>query len=605
MMFHFLWAGNISQHKWHLAAWDLLAKPKCLGGWGIKDLSLFNSALCAKSLWWVLFDPGLWSGIVKAKYLHRLPSVYWIRSCKSICPGASLVWRSLIKSLPFIQQLLCWTIGRGTSVYLGIDPISGLDDDFRFSDALLLALHACGILVLKQVWSSTAFSGGAWHTAEELHLQGALTVEWNTFVKNLSCAGIHLTLDEDVLSWIYNEHTGAVTAQLAYSCLMDEKVGGTFGWWTKFIWKPQIPLKICCFTCLAIHNRILTWSNLQRRGILGPGICLLCRGTTEDISHLFGSCPCFQRVWDVILSIFMMKLTWKASSLDANLFQWFSNKPKYPNLILFILWGIWCAQNSILFWDITILVNIIAACISANFWEYYHPPKFRLTKSGTFQEDTFPFPLGYFDSAEQFGMCGASAVLKLNHSHSFHLYVRVGMGTNTRAELLALWTLLWFTNRMQVHSLHVFGDSMSIVDWAAGKCEPRSLPLHHWIVCTHRLIGDFDQIFFKHIYRSFNTLADDLSKHVLLGMMACCSLRNIWTIPLLVSSNFMCSDSILFKSWCLSSFLSFYICYAECLMVIRSLLSSLTRFVPDLALFRLIVRTKCYVWLPAFCLMIS
>lgn len=107
MMFHFLWAGNISQHKWHLAAWDLLANPTCLGGWGIKDLSLFNSALCAKSLWRVLFDSGLWGSIVKAKYLHRLPPVYWIRSGKSICPGASLVWRSLIKSLPIIQQSLC------------------------------------------------------------------------------------------------------------------------------------------------------------------------------------------------------------------------------------------------------------------------------------------------------------------------------------------------------------------------------------------------------------------------------------------------------------------------------------------------------------------
>lgn len=143
-------------------------------------------------------------------------------------------------------------------VYWGIDPISGLDDDFRFSDALLCALHTRGILVLNQVWYSTAFGGGTWHTAEELNLQGALAVDWNTFVKNLSCAGIHLTLDADVLSWIYNEHTGVVTAQLAYSCLLDDKVGGTFGWWAKFIWKPQIPLKICCFTWLAIHDRILT-----------------------------------------------------------------------------------------------------------------------------------------------------------------------------------------------------------------------------------------------------------------------------------------------------------------------------------------------------------
>ena len=50
IIFHFLWDGNKKDFKYHLAEWEAISKPKSLGGWGIKNLRLFNLALCAKSL---------------------------------------------------------------------------------------------------------------------------------------------------------------------------------------------------------------------------------------------------------------------------------------------------------------------------------------------------------------------------------------------------------------------------------------------------------------------------------------------------------------------------------------------------------------------------
>lgn len=38
--------------------------------------------------------------------------------------------------------------------------------------------------------------------------------------------------------------------------------------WSKNIWKGNIPYKIRSFCWLAVNDRILTWNNLQKRGIL-------------------------------------------------------------------------------------------------------------------------------------------------------------------------------------------------------------------------------------------------------------------------------------------------------------------------------------------------
>lgn len=49
---NFLWHGvNLDKKKIHLAKWDLVCKPKKMGGLGIIDLTVFNQALLAKWYW--------------------------------------------------------------------------------------------------------------------------------------------------------------------------------------------------------------------------------------------------------------------------------------------------------------------------------------------------------------------------------------------------------------------------------------------------------------------------------------------------------------------------------------------------------------------------
>ena len=58
-MFNFLWLGSVDFSKYHLAAWEKIALSKNNEGWGIKKLSWFNLALCAKSMLRTLFVTGL------------------------------------------------------------------------------------------------------------------------------------------------------------------------------------------------------------------------------------------------------------------------------------------------------------------------------------------------------------------------------------------------------------------------------------------------------------------------------------------------------------------------------------------------------------------
>lgn len=52
--------------------------------------------------------------------------------------------------------------------------------------------------------------------------------------------------------------------------------------------------------------------------------------------------------------------------------------------------------------------------------------------------------IGFFDGAQQNGICGAGMVIRIRNSSSYRLKLGVGCGSNTKVELVALWGLLYF-----------------------------------------------------------------------------------------------------------------------------------------------------------------
>ena len=54
------------------------------------------------------------------------------------------------------------------------------------------------------------------------------------------------------------------------------------------------------------------------------------------------------------------------------------------------------------------------------------------------------YPSGFFGGAAANLIGGAGILLLISQSHDFHIKMGCGKRTNTRAELMALWDLLYF-----------------------------------------------------------------------------------------------------------------------------------------------------------------
>ena len=65
----FFWQGSSDKHKYRLAKWDILCRPKDQGGLGILNLQLQNKCLLAKWLVNLLNTNGIWQTILTNKYL--------------------------------------------------------------------------------------------------------------------------------------------------------------------------------------------------------------------------------------------------------------------------------------------------------------------------------------------------------------------------------------------------------------------------------------------------------------------------------------------------------------------------------------------------------
>ena len=69
------------------------------------------------------------------------------------------------------------------------------------------------------------------------------------------------------------------------------------------------------------------------------------------------------------------------------------------------------------------------------------------------------YPSGFFDGATTSNIGGADFTLLISSSHYFHFKLVCGVSTNTRAELMGLWSLLVFAISIGLPTLFICTDS--------------------------------------------------------------------------------------------------------------------------------------------------
>ena len=122
------------------------------------------------------------------------------------------------------------------------------------------------------------------------------------------------------------------------------------------------------------------------------------------------------------------------------------------------------------------------------------------------------YPCGFMDGASNCMLAGAGYCIYINELHCLEFSLGVGYGTNTKAELLSLWAILYSSQMMGIPLAHVYGDSQVIINWALGSTVLSPPDLFHWCWETKKLIASFQELSVSHIYREHNWKADRLSK---------------------------------------------------------------------------------------------
>lgn len=79
---------------------------------------------------------------------------------------------------------------------------------------------------------------------------------------------------------------------ISFSSLLDE-----VSWWYKVIWKWKGILKNRLFLSMDLANKVLTWDNLVKRGVIGPNVCVHFLHSEESVNHLFMHCSFVNMVW--------------------------------------------------------------------------------------------------------------------------------------------------------------------------------------------------------------------------------------------------------------------------------------------------------------------
>lgn len=350
-----------------------------------------------------------------------------------------------------------------------------------------------------------------------MRLDGQLATEWDLYTSALNRAGVSLSINPDCLLWAGGDASGSWSVKNIYSAILQQQRLVDDGSWLRQIWHWVIPLKIKLFTWLAGSGKILTWDVLRRRGREGPGICPLCRSSSEDTQHLLIHCDFTKELWRRLYFFYSFTVPWSGSTLSDCFTYWISKKSAAPSLAAHACWQLWAERNKAIFESHIPSCAAVYYRILATF--HWQPTSLKPVPLKACDVDLAGgHTLACFDGAAKANglCCGSGGFFKSHPARITKWFLNCGEGTNTKAEFLGLWVTLLLASHWSINHLLVLGDSRVIIDWINLKSKLQSVHLAGWLDKTRDLSSIFSDIKFLHISRTHNREADALSKRALI-----------------------------------------------------------------------------------------
>jgi exonuclease III len=328
----FFWQGSTDRHKYRLARWDILCRPKDQGGLGILDLQLQNKCLLAKWLINLLNTDGTWQTLLRNKYLRSrtLTQV-------SAKPNDSHFWRGLMHIKDDVLAKGSFIIKDGTYTRFWDDTWMGdkpLKDRYPSLYNIARDRHA----TVSKVMSSSPLNISFRRSLVDNNLR-----EWLNLVAQVSY--VVLVDGKDYFKWPLTK-TGLFTVRSMYLNAIDTHPPFQH----RKIWKWKIPLKIKIFLWFLQRGVILTKDNLAKKNWKGSQECLCCN-MNETIQHLFLDCPLAKMIWRIIFYATNLN---QPRSIDHMFGNWLNNYHKKIKPLIWVglaalCWAIWRCRNDIIF----------------------------------------------------------------------------------------------------------------------------------------------------------------------------------------------------------------------------------------------------------------
>jgi hypothetical protein len=180
--------------------------------------------------------------------------------------------------------------------------------------------------------------------------------------------GFELNNEKDTLLWSWDTKGGQVNAKQAYEVQLLEEVVVEPTYWYTELWQWQLPLKVKLFIWLMLEQKILTWENLVKRGIVGPSRCVLCGNNEENVRHLFVDCSFTKDIWYTIQKDLNFESIWEGGKIADCLQNWIKKKENLKKFLV-IFAGRFGNIGTWLFLKIVLLIGSEFVIVFYRTWE--------------------------------------------------------------------------------------------------------------------------------------------------------------------------------------------------------------------------------------------
>ncbi|RVW54428.1 Transposon TX1 uncharacterized 149 kDa protein [Vitis vinifera] len=307
----FLWSGIGEGKKDHLVRWDVVCKPKEIGGLGFGNISLRNLALLGKWLWrYPREGLALWYQVILSIYGSHSNGwdantiVRWSHRCP---------WKAISQVFQEFSSFTRFVVGNGERIRFWEDLWWGDQPLGSQYPSLFRVVLDKNIPISSVLGPTRPFS---WNLNFRRNLSDSEIEDLEGLMRSLD--GVHLSPSvPDATLWPLS--SSGLFSVKSFFLALSQFFGSPQVFPSKFVWNSQIPFKVQSFIWLVAHKKVNTNDMLQVRRpykALSPDICILCMKHGESADHIFLYCSLTIGLWHRLFQLAKMNWVPPRSILD-------------------------------------------------------------------------------------------------------------------------------------------------------------------------------------------------------------------------------------------------------------------------------------------------